>query len=138
MSGALLQIASAAEYVDIRDDNVSSVGVSTPQRAAYQLENDGDIRHLSTSGGNSDEGDWVRPKSSAPGSYEVRATLNSGTLDGSSDATGSWLALTTSRDWGVTRSTVGTNTAELLIEIRKAGGPVLGSAVIGLSANVTV
>jgi hypothetical protein len=78
--------------------------------------------------------DWVVPKDVAPSDYEVRATLNSGSL--SSGTVGSWLALTSNRSWSV--SAVGSSssqTADLTLEIRQ-GANVLASAVYSLSASV--
>lgn len=81
---------------------------------------------------------WMdAPLGDPAGDYEVKATLNSGSVD--SGTTGSWLALSTSRRWTRDRAADagGTNTAELLIEIRKVGTSVtLASATITLSASV--
>lgn len=68
--------------------------------------------------------------------YEVRATLQSGTTP--SGTLGSWLALSSSRAWTLTRTSQGTNTAELLVEIRATSGTVLASAVITLQATVDI
>lgn len=75
----------------------------------------------------------------AASDYEVRATLNSGTL--SSGTTGVWLDCATSRTWTVTRTTdaAGITSANLTIEIRrKSDGVVLDSATVVLEAEVTV
>lgn len=84
----------------------------------------------------SDIGDWVTPTSNA-NLYEARATLNSGAV--SSGTTGSWLALTSTRTWTVTRSVIGTASANLTIEIRLAGGPgtILASATVSMTADVS-
>ena len=116
---------------------VSSVG-SGSQTATYTLESDGDVVTATTSGGSVDAGDWIDPKASAPSDYEVKATLNSGTLNGSSSATGSWLALTSNRSWGVTQVVVGVATqVDLTIEIRKGSGATLASANVTLDAERT-
>lgn len=71
-----------------------------------------------------------------PGDYECRATLNSGTL--SAGTTGSWLALSSSREWNCVQSIVGTNAATITVEIRvSATGVVLDSATIDLTAERT-
>lgn len=84
----------------------------------------------------SDIGDWVIPNGNA-NLYEARATLNSGAV--SSGTTGSWLALSSTQTWTVTRSVVGTSTANLTIEIRLAGGPgtILASATVDMTADVS-
>lgn len=92
------------------------------QAGLYRLESDGDV----IVGAGSDQGDWVTPKASAPGAYEVRATLNSGTL--ASGTTGTWQALTTTRSWTCAFD----GTANLTIEIRD------GSAVVQDSGTVII
>lgn len=72
------------------------------------------------------------------GSYEARATLNSGSL--TSGTTGSWLALSSSREWTVTDSVFDLNPveAEILVEIRNATTlAVIDSATVTLSAERT-
>lgn len=89
---------------------------------SYSLESDGDIVvHSSTP---ADVGDWVTPKAFAPGAYECRATLNSGTL--SSGTTGSWLALTSTRTW----TCANTASANLTIEIRDASTTVVATGTV--------
>jgi len=78
--------------------------------------------------------DWVTPNGDAS-NYECRATLLSGTL--SSGTTGSWLPLTSTRDWHVLRTFIGTNSASILVEIRPISGSVVASATISLSAEVS-
>lgn len=83
----------------------------------------------------SDLGDWVIPNGNAS-LYEVRATLNSGTL--SSGTTGSWLALTSTRTWTVTRSVIGVSTANLTIEIRRIGGTtILATAPVDMTVDIS-
>ncbi len=80
-------------------------------------------------------GDWVTPTGNA-NLYEVRATLNSGAV--SSGTTGSWLALTSTRTWTVTRSVIGTSNANLTIEVRRASDSVVvGSALVDLTAEIS-
>ncbi len=80
-------------------------------------------------------GDWVTPTANA-NLYEVRATLNSGAV--SSGPTGSWLALTSTRTWTVTRSVIGTSNANLTIEVRRVSDSVVvGSALVDLTAEIS-
>lgn len=80
-------------------------------------------------------GNWVTPTANA-NLYEVRATLNSGAL--SSGTTGSWLVLSSTRTWTVTRSIVGVSSANLTIEVRRASdGVVLGSASVVLTVDIS-
>lgn len=77
---------------------------------------------------------WVTPTSKAS-NYEVRATVQSGSSL-SSGTTGSWLALSSSRNW--TLSVTGNNAknTSLLIEIRLANsGVVVKSGTYILSVD---
>ena len=72
-----------------------------------------------------DTGSWLTPESKATGGgYEIRATLNSGTL--ATGTTGTWLALTSDRAWTVDQY----DTANLTIDIRKNGGSVLSTGTV--------
>lgn len=100
--------------------------------AGYQLTSAGDIRQQTSSFGFQDIGDWANPKALAPGSYEVRATVESGSV--SSGTTGSWLALTSTRTWTVERTSTGVSEATILVEIRLST-TVLTAARIALYAE---
>jgi hypothetical protein len=124
---------TTAETVTISDQFVTATRVASGTAVTvYQLASTGDInRTVNTN--TTDIGDWITPKSAASG-YEVFATLVSGTL--TSGTTGSWLALSSSRSWNVNRSTFGTSTAVVGLQIRKVGTTtVLDSATITLEAN---
>lgn len=101
--------------------------------ATLEIQSDGDIIEATNSLGAGDVGDWIIPKSAAGANYEVRATLNAGSL--TSGTTGSWLSLGSSQTWSVTRVTPGISSAELLIEIRRASGATLASKTITISAS---
>lgn len=102
--------------------------------AIWTLESDGDIIESTTSAGDVDAGDWIDPKSSAPGSYEVRATLVSGSID--SGILNTWLPLSSTRSWSVGVTVAGTNqSATLTVEIR-LGGTVLDTTTVDLYAEV--
>ena len=125
--------AMGGDKISLSGVAVSSVG-SGSQTATYTLESDGDVVRATTPLGSSDIGDWITPKASAPSDYEVRATLNSGTL--TSGTTGSWLALTSNRSWTLTQATVGAaDQVDLTIEIRKGSGATLASATVTLDAE---
>lgn len=66
--------------------------------------------------------------------YECRATLDSGAL--TSGTTGSWLALSSSREWKVERGAAGNSSATITVEIRNASTlVVIDSATITLEAE---
>lgn len=72
--------------------------------------------------------------SGAAGDFDVRATLQSGTL--TSGTTGSWLSLALSRTWGASASPGQSRSATVLIEIRDANSlTVIDSATITISAE---
>jgi hypothetical protein len=112
----------------VQDSNGGTASVS------YRLTNTGDIEWLSSIFGTQDIGDWISPKSGAPGSYEVRADLAPGSMALSSGTVGSWLALTSSRTWTVERSFVGVSESTIDVQIR-LGGTVLTTARITLYAE---
>jgi hypothetical protein len=101
--------------------------------AAYQLTSTGDVIGFTTLNGDTDIGDWISPTSAAPGSYEALATVVFGSVSGS--ATGSWLALTTTRAWTLTLTGAGSTAAQLTVSIR-LGGTVITTATIDLEAYV--
>lgn len=111
----------------------STTTAPTNPTAQYELNASGDVNK--TNGNNTvvDWGDWVLPKAHA-GSYECFATLDSGTL--STGTTGSWLALTSTRTWTVSRSSNGTSTAQITVQIRKVGGStILATSVVTIQAQ---
>ena len=83
---------------------------------AYGLEPDGDIiQEIQLA--NTDIGDWISPKASASSAYEVRATLSSGVAP-TAGTLNTWMAISSYRSWGLTRTTNGTSTSVILVEIR--------------------
>ena len=107
--------------------------------AGLELGSDGDAKYAGADGVFSIAGvplgEW-RLRGGAD--YWVRATLNSGTLD--TGTTGSWLALSTTREWTVARATVGTDTANITVEIATddAGADIIETATFDLEAIVSV
>lgn len=79
-----------------------------------------------------DLGDWL--ESGSADQFWARCTLNAGTLDGANSGTGSWLQLSTTRNWAIVRTTVGTDTADIDIDIATDSG---GSNIVA-SANYTL
>ena len=109
----------------------------TQASASYRLSNAGDVfTGIGTPGlVYSDVGDWIAPKISF-GSYEARLTVNSGATPTGS-ATGTWLALSSTLTWTISRTSVGTTSSNCTIEIRNAAsGAVKTSATVTLSATM--
>ena len=107
-----------------------SVGVGTA-RSGYRLNTSG-IAEERDGASYSTLETWLSAGSSS--GYECRATVTFGTL--TSGTTGTWLALSTSREWYVEQGSVGTNTCEFTVEIRNATTlAVVDSAAITLEAD---
>ena len=76
---------------------------------------------------------WATPTSLAPGSYQIRTSLMSGSSLTINSGT-SWLALTTNRSWGYF-TTSGILSGVIRVEIRNGTGPVLSTGYFQLTAN---
>lgn len=107
--------------------------VSTPATAVWQLFNNGNSAQTN----NLSPPQWVSP---APplGEYEVRGTVQSGTTP--SGTIGSWVNLAnpgSGISWVHSRSSLGTTTCDLLVEIRDGVSlSVLSSATISITVTV--
>lgn len=137
MTGTMaLLVANTADVVTLVGGTISDEVTSpTTCDVEYQLTNGGLEKYALTSGGFVTLGSWVIPTANA-GNYEVRATLNSGSL--TSGTTGSWLALSTTRTWVRQRIAIGSSSANLTIEVRRASdGLVMASKTVDLTASVT-
>ena len=109
--------------------------VSSPSEATaqYLLNSDGRAQKVENSSTSDISGEWL--VAGANSDFEVYATVDSGTL--TSGPTGSWVSLSTSRVWTLTRGTVGLSSVDLTIEIRRASDAVVvDSATITLTAEV--
>lgn len=76
-------------------------------------------------------GSWISPTSAAPGSYEIRADVLVGSVSGT---TGSWLALTSNRQWSVGLGAPGYASAVITVSIRVAG-VTLATCTVTLTAE---
>lgn len=118
---------------------------STANRwAGVRINTDGTVDRRGGTSGNYvqiDSGtDWIIPNGSASSDFEVYCTVNSSSgsgLDAGSAATDTWLALSTNREWFCSRTTVGTDSANLTISIRYNGGATLDSGTYALTATKT-
>lgn len=83
-------------------------------------------------------GNWVVPSSTAA-EWEIRAVLNSG-ITPTTGAIGTWLALTSDRNWALTSSLLGDANSLLTFEFRKVGGSsaevtISGSSLTAITRN---
>lgn len=126
-----------ADVITVNSGTITDIDFASPFIATATIiyELDGTITTLRQQGADNVDtlGDWISPLSSAPGNYEIRATLNSGSL--TSGTTGTWQALSTDRAWSVSREVSGTSSANLTIEIRSGSGPTLDSGTIILQVE---
>lgn len=114
--------------------DLTSVSIGSPATAIFELQADGDIITQTNIGGTIDRGEWVKPKQTTGSLFEVRLTVNSGSV--SIGTTGSWLSLSSSHGWTQSRSAVGVQTANVTLEIRKASsGTVLASKTFTFEAE---
>lgn len=128
---------TSAPVITITDQSSYS-SAPTPGSATngYRLNSNGKVYTESPSGTFNYIEDWVTPNGAAS-NYEALVTVTSGTL--SSGTSGSWVALSSTRDWTVTRSTLGLKSCTFTVDIRKVGTTtVLDSATITIEAEVTL
>lgn len=134
MSIQQLMLGAAGDIISLTGTTVTH-DVVDPANAhtAYELQSDGDISK-EEGAATTDTGDWINPKVNMA-SYEVFATLNSGSL--TSGTTGAWLALSTTRTWTLDQTIIGSGAAQITLQIRRIGDtPILASAVINFAASV--
>lgn len=101
--------------------------------ARYQLDSDGKVyKYTGQTPGTPSTyiEDWVDPNSEAS-NYECFATVSGDALE--TGTTGSWLALTSDRMWGIAETGGGTKSTDLTITIREVGTTTnLTSATISM------
>lgn len=113
--------------------------VSDPSdaNAAVIVDADGNVYSLTGTAGTvqiDTTTDWVRPTTAVSALFEIRATLDSGSL--SSGTVDTWLTLDNDRTWAVAADAPGSQSASLTLEIRYAGGATLTSNTYTLLAQV--
>lgn len=141
MSGVMQVLLAGGGFVQLTNQSVTAWKFSSGSAIAeYGLDNDGTAYTQENSGASVDiPGEWWS-KGSTSGlgaSYEVRATETSGTVSGGT--VGTWQSLSSARAWWVTRSTAGSKTCTLTIEVRNATTlVVLDSCSVTLTAEFEV
>ena len=127
----------SAATVTISNQTISDLDASAAY-AYYFLTAGGQVEQSTQAGGTGPTNleQWCTP-TSAVALFEARVTVTSGGLSGGS-GTGTWLALSSTRNWYVEEFTSGnTNNCTFTVEIRNASsGTVLDTATIDLSAGV--
>ena len=135
MSGIQMALMGAGEdTVKLSAQNIDHFSFS-PNTAdlEYQLTNTGKVQQRLDGGIWTDLEDWVTPNGNAA-LYELKVTLNSGTLD--AGTTGSWVSLAGTQLYQVHQTSVGIQQANMTFEIRKASTAiVMATATIVLTAT---
>ena len=136
MSGAVLSLlgtggAGAAVTITLSPQFLYAFTTGTAS-AAFRLNTNGNAEYSENGGAYSVLEAWCVPAAQAV-NYECYASLVSGLATGTFDT---WLALSSSRTWSVTRATIGVSDAVINIGIRRAGdATILASADIYLTAE---
>lgn len=139
MSGIQMALLGTGNNVviSITDQYISDLDGSDAY-AYYFLTAGGQVEYSTQAGGNNPVNieQWCTPTNQSS-NYEALVTLTSGTLSGGS-GTGTWLALSTTRNWFVNESQSGQQKiCQFTVQIRKIGtGTVLDTATIDLEAAV--
>lgn len=133
MTGVIAVLAgSGGPIASFSNASLIAVNPGATATALFRLANDGSIFENINGSGFAGLGDWVTPTNSvAAALFEARATVTSGTL--TSGTAGSWLALSSTRDWSRNRTSVGTDICVFTLEIRR-----VGSATVADSATITL
>jgi hypothetical protein len=139
MSGAVLSLlgnsggAASAVTITVNPATITGINIGLTASAQYQLNSSGSAFESVNGGASTLLYAWCVPASQAA-NYEVYASLVSGSLSGGSSATDTWLALSTTRAWLV--STTSLLYATLNVGIRRVGtATILASADIELAAE---
>lgn len=119
--------------VSLSDQSISERRANpNSAQATYQLNTDGNVYAVRNQTGST----LLERYAADPSAYQARVTMVAGTLT-IGDATDTWLALTSTRQWGVSQSSVGANDAVFDVEIRRADTlQVMDTARISVSAIV--
>jgi hypothetical protein len=113
--------------VNIFNATVSASGAGA-QGVSYTLSSTGQ-------GSGTGIANWTWLIQGLPANFQAKATLISGTQGGGTY--GSWVSLSTSPNWGLTESLVGTLTNVTQIQIRNNNGAIIATANITMTATRT-
>jgi hypothetical protein len=139
-SGGTARLIYSARTFTAGPFDVTDSYVGSPAYAAIGYDANG-IVYQSVIAGSTDIGEWTTPSSAGIGSsggYYIRADIVSGSVDGTSSATGTDLALSLTRSWSVTQNTIGSHAVTLTITIKDgSGGNTLATGTVTLTADVS-
>lgn len=140
MTGALSQCGAVVNAIILLHATESDPQIApTDSIIDYLLTSAGLARIIRAFGTDETLHVWLNPQGIDASLYEVHCAQNSGdTLRGASDVLSTWLALSSSRQWGLSVTGTNTKTANLTVQIRRASDSVvLDTATIDITATVT-
>jgi len=126
----------SAVTISISNQNLAEVTyVPFTAEVRYRLNSNGKVYEVTTAGGAVELEQWCTPTSEAA-NYEAFATIVTGSL--TSGPVGSWVALSSTRDWVLECTTPeGSFTCQFTVQIRRIGtATVLDTATINLTATL--
>lgn len=103
------------------DQSLGDTQVGSPCTLSYILNSSGKVQQ-SIIAGTTDIEDYVSPTSGAA-SLEAMVTISGSALDGGSSATGTYLPLTSTRAWTISKVGFGTKLTDLTVTIREVANP---------------
>ena len=127
-------LAGSGDVVKLVGGIISANAFTGSATATYTLNSNG-IEQATITGigaGTTDLGNWVTPTTNAS-LYEALVTVVTGTLTAGSAATGSWLALSSTRSWFVTATGGTSKSADITVQIRDTA-----TSTVRATASVTL
>ena len=133
-------VFGVSDVIDIINWSIFDLAAPGGTAAAWYILNSNGIWYESITENatlQTSRGSWVTPNSAAS-NYEVRVTVSGAALDAGSAATDVWLALSTTRQWGLQETVSGQSpVSTLTVDIRRIGtSTILDTATITLEATV--
>lgn len=139
ISGGTASFLDSSALITISNQTISDIASFGSANAWYILNLNGKVQQSLDIGYSNptDLEQWCTPTNQAS-LYEARVTVSGAALDGASSATAIWLALSSSRQWGLVENTSGQSpVSTLTVDIRRIGtSTILDTATITLEATV--
>lgn len=98
-------------------NNISDATAPTSANCQFNMLNDGTLQWDNTD--TMTLADWIHPKGNYL-NYDVQSVITAGSLTTDPSA-GTWLAMTSARSWALLRTTNGTSTCTMTLNLRRTG-----------------
>ena len=129
IAGAGAPVVSLDQAASVTDD-----GFGSNADARIRIGADGVISGYAANGvGYTIQGNWVVPTTPYGNDYWVRCTVTAGAL--TTGTTGSWIDTATGPEWRCARTTAGTNTATITLEI---ASDAAGTTIVATKAGIVL